>query len=402
MHKLKCLLFILSIATIQATFAQSDSISGAVDANMSAQRTACDKNTAMVWSSKLNRCIGKQAAVNARNEAIACNALTDISSREKCQLNIAEKSTGLSGDPNSLNQGNLGKSAIMNGVGSAYALLGMINSLGSSKKESLCTSKKIYGYTALAGTATDIWLKIRARKKMKELNDKYKLDAANSPYEAQVRALQYLKEEQQTVLDIASAEKKRNMLLIAGYGAATAMAIYEWAAPELNEQCYVKEKDAAKDSQATNKCTDGQGCLDATPDQCVKAGNCAPPTVPAAQAAAPVAAAPVAAAPVAAAPVTAAPVTAAPVAAAPVTAAPAADPNYRFSNESNKGSYDPKVYERAQEMLKKNGLKRTDLDDNRKQLFYDNSHAYLHRNQSELITQIIYRCSSISLKGSAS
>ncbi|MBC7428191.1 MAG: hypothetical protein H7336_06240 [Bacteriovorax sp.] len=338
MHKLKCLIFILSIASMQAAFAQSDSISGAVDANMAAQRAACAKNTAMEWSSKLNRCIGKQAAVDARNEAIACNTLTDISAREKCQLKIAEKSTGLSSDTNSLNQGNLGKSAIMNGVGSAYALLGMINGLGSKKKESKCTSKKIYGYTALAGTATDIWLKIRASKKMKELNNKYKLESTNSPYESQVRALQYLKEEQQTVADIASAEKKRNMLLIAGYGAATAMAIYEWATPQLNEQCYVKEKDAPiNETPAVKKCADGQTCYVAT--------------------AAPETAAPATAAPATAAPATAAPATAAPATAAPATAAqapapaPAAEVEYHFAKEGP--SKDIDIYRRAQEELEK-------------------------------------------------
>ena len=400
MYKLKCLLLILSIATISLAFA--DSLDKAVDANMAAQRATCDKNTATEWSSKLNRCIGKQAAVDARHEAIACNALTDIAAREKCQMKIAEKSTGLSSDTNSLGQGNLGKSAIMNGVGSAYAILGMINGMGSSKKQSQCTSKKIFGYTALAGTATDIWLKMRASKKMKALNDKYKLDAGNSPYEAQVRALQYLKEEQQTVADIAGAEKKRNMLLIGGYGAATAMALYEMANPSMNSQCYKKDTEVAK--EPADKCQDPKGCVvtTAAPDKCVGPGSSCPSPVTEVVVASPVAPQtpnnPTPLGPLEAGPPVAAPI-ATTVSAAP-PAAPA-EPYYRFSDESNKGSYDPKVYERAQEMLKRNKLKRTDLNDDRLQILYDNSHAFIPSNKSSLINKILISCSLIFLKGSA-
>ncbi len=258
MPKLKCLLItILFVITSTPVNAVDDA---GADKYMADQRAACAKNTAMEWNDSLNRCVGKKQARETRNAAKDCNTIEDLAAREKCHIALAEKNTGLSADPNSLNKGNTGKSAIMNGVGTAYAVLGMINGVGSSKKESACTSKKIYGYTAMAGLATDIWLKIRAKKKMDELAGKYKLGKEQNPYDAQVKALHYLKEEQETVADIAGMEKKRNMLLILGYGAATAMAIYEWASPQLNSQCYAKEP-AKKEPEA---------CKPSAENSCVK------------------------------------------------------------------------------------------------------------------------------------
>lgn len=283
MPKLKCLLItILFVISSTPTFAVDDA---GADKFIADQRAACAKNTAMEWNDSLNRCVGKKEARETRNAAKECNAIEDLKAREKCHIALAEKNSGLNSDPNSLNQGNTGKSAIMNGVGTAYALLGMINGVGSSKKESNCTSKKIYGYTAMAGLATDIWLKIRAKKKMDELAGKYKLDKTQNPYDAQVKALYYLKEEQETVADIAGMEKKRNMLLMLGYGAATAMAIYEWAAPTLNAQCYAKEPENKEPKTCTP--TEGKSCATVTADACVAtptAAGCPQPAPPAAAA----------------------------------------------------------------------------------------------------------------------
>jgi len=252
------LIIIASVGLSSHSFAMDE---GLADKYLQKQIEDCNKNTAKQWDSSTNRCVGKVEAIATRNEAKECNAIADIEQRKACHLNIAQKNSGLNADPNSLNQGNLGKSAIMNGIGSAYAILGFINSAGESGKNSTCTSKKIFGYTALAGTVTDIWLKIRSKKKMNALADKYQLDKTNSPYEAQVRALYYLKEEQQTVADIAAAEKKRNLLLTLGYGAASAMAIFEIATSSTggSTHCWQKEvktqepvaQQAAEQSNAT-------------------------------------------------------------------------------------------------------------------------------------------------------
>ena len=216
------------------------SVEAKVDANMAAQTAACKANTAMEWSTTLNRCVGKAAARETRNESKACNEITDLKAREKCHLGIAEKSTGLSADTEKLNtQGGTTGSMMMNGsIAAAYSIITLISKFGAKKSNNNCMSKHIMGVTSLAGLASDAYLKISAKKKVKELEDKYALDKTSSAFEAQVKALEYLKEEQQTVAKIASLEKKRNLALMLGYGVAAGFAAYELTFPNQNAPCY--------------------------------------------------------------------------------------------------------------------------------------------------------------------
>ncbi|MDO9182074.1 MAG: hypothetical protein Q7U04_06680 [Bacteriovorax sp.] len=247
-QNLLSILFVASCLRPSILMAQTDPI-------LVAQQADCAKITSSEWSSKLNRCVTKVQAVETRNEATACNAIVDLTARADCHKALAEKKSGLSADPNNLNQGNIGKSAIMNGIGSAYAILGLINGTALTKNPSTCTSKTIFKITAVAGTATDLWLKARAKKKVDELSNKYKLETAEGAMDAQTKALLYLKEEQATVAEIAGMEKKRNMALMLGYGAASAMAIYEMFVPAGSASCYKKDVAGANKipmAEATN------------------------------------------------------------------------------------------------------------------------------------------------------
>lgn len=230
------------------TFAQTDT-------SLDAQKAACGKNSAAEWSSSMNKCVGKVEDRKTRHEVEDCSLLTDIEQRKECHKKIAENKTGLNADPDSLPKGTTGKSAVMNGAASAYAILGIINSMGSGNNKSMCTSKKIFAVTAIAGTLSDIWLKIQAKKKLNSLKDKYQLDVKNNAYDAQSKAFQYLKDEQETVKDIAGQEKKRNMLLMLGYGAASLMAIYEMTPYGANSDCLKKEakEEPKKDEPKADK-----------------------------------------------------------------------------------------------------------------------------------------------------
>ena len=273
MHKLKCLLLILCFSSAQIVFADDTATTSTTaaaatttktpDQIMDEQKAACDKNTAQEWSSKLNRCIGKQAAVDTRNDAKACDALTDVAAKEKCHIALAEKNTGLSSDTSKLNQGKTGSSMIMNGVMAAYTIISMIGGFSRGGAKSSCTSKKIFGVTSVAGLASDVYLKMRAKKKVKELEGKYKLDTTTNAHEAQVKALEYLKEEQQTVVAIASLEKKRNLLLMAGYGLAAGWAAYEMAFGK-NPACYKKDGDS---DSATQEAGANVNSTPASPEQ---------------------------------------------------------------------------------------------------------------------------------------
>lgn len=242
MSKLNCLLIIFSM-TMSSTLVMAEDATtndSKVETNMAAQVAACKANTAKEWSSTLNRCVGKVEARAIRNESKACNELEDIAAREKCHIAIAEKSTGLSADTEKLNtSGGTTGSMMMNGtIAAAYSIITLISKFGAKKSENNCTSKHIMGITSLAGLASDAYLKISAKKKVKELEDKYALDKTSSAYEAQVKALEYLKEEQQTVAKIASLEKKRNLALMLGYGVAAGFAVYEMTFPNQNAPCY--------------------------------------------------------------------------------------------------------------------------------------------------------------------
>lgn len=212
------------------------------EATIALQKETCDKNSAMEWSSKLNRCVAKADAFATRNETRACEGILDPLANQKCHLDLAEKNSGTSSNTKKLNQGNTTASLLMNSAAAAYAGTALILEEGKNEENSNCMSRKILGITALAGIASDIYLKVRAKKKVKELEGKYILDTKGTAYEAQVKALEYLKEEQQTVVSIASMEKKRNMLLMLGYGMASGWAIYEMTGMGANPSCIPKKQ----------------------------------------------------------------------------------------------------------------------------------------------------------------
>jgi hypothetical protein len=234
MNKLNCLLSAILLLVTTSVVAMD---TAAVNANMAQQQETCAKNTAMEWSATLNRCIGKQAAVDSRRAAQACDGITDLAAKEKCHISLAEQNTKLSSDTKGLNQGKTTNSMMMNGIAAAYTAINMISTFGKDGQKSNCTSKKILGVTSVAGLVSDVYLKMKAKKKVKALEGKYKLDTTTSTHEAQVSALEYLKDEQQTVVEIAGMEKKRNLALMLGYGIAAGWAVYEMTPFGANPDC---------------------------------------------------------------------------------------------------------------------------------------------------------------------
>lgn len=222
------------------------------DAQIALDKEVCLKNSSMIWNAKQNRCVGKVEDREKRHAAQDCQKLTDHKAKEACHLALAEKTTGMSSDPDSLEQGNLNKSMLLNGAGVAYTVVNLISGLGQKGSSSRCTSKNIFGITSMAGLATDFYLKFRAKKKIKELQDKYKIDTSvDNAREAQETALLYLKEEQETVAAIANMEKKRNLVLMTGYAAAAGMAIYEMTPMGQNPTCYKSESAEDKPANKT-------------------------------------------------------------------------------------------------------------------------------------------------------
>jgi hypothetical protein len=197
------------------------------DISIDAQKKDCDSNTAKQWSSSLNRCMNKVDETQYKNDAINCNKIVDLEERKQCQLNMATSKTGLSTDAETL-----GKSVkdIKEKSKMANGIIGTITAV-TMKLSSSCPSKIILASTSLGGFLTDLLLKSQGKKKIEEITKKYTIDKSENPYTAQYKALQYLKEEQEVIKDMASTEKKKQMLLTIGYGAAAVMAMFDNSNP---------------------------------------------------------------------------------------------------------------------------------------------------------------------------
>jgi hypothetical protein len=145
------------------------------------------------------------------------------------------------------------RSALIN---TANTIVSVINMIAGPAKTSSCMCKKIFGITAFAGTVSDIFLKIKTKKTLESLANKYQIDSKTTAYDAQYKALQYLRDEQLAVADIASLEKKRQMLLMIGYGAAALTAAYETFG---NAACNKPEEEKPKKEVCTTP-GGGEGC----------------------------------------------------------------------------------------------------------------------------------------------
>lgn len=216
--------------------------------SITSQKTECDKHTSLEWSNNLNRCVTKKEVLSERNEAEQCNQLANETEQKACHLKLAEKKTSLNSNPDDLPQGNTTGSLVMNG---AYSIVAAINMTGQGGFKSTCLSKNIFHTTALAGISSDLFLKYKASSKIKELKNKFSKDIKEGKTDNQYKALEYLKEEQVTVGEIASLEKKRNILLGLGYGASAIAAGYELAFPENNVEC-MKGDSKTTDSKTNN------------------------------------------------------------------------------------------------------------------------------------------------------
>jgi hypothetical protein len=231
----------LNVIVVTSVMISSPSSLRAQD-ELQAQKDACAKNTAMTWNSEMNRCVGKVQTRSERHEAQDCNKLEDVNARKACHMDVATKKAGVTSDPEQAGSkvsSLQSRSAMIN---TATTIVSLLNMFASKKAGSACMSKSIMGITAMGGLATDIYFKIQTKKKLGALKDKFQLELKDSAYNAQVKALAFLKEEQEVVQKIASMEKKRQMLLMLGYGAAAVAAGYE---SFTNADCWKKEPDKA-------------------------------------------------------------------------------------------------------------------------------------------------------------
>lgn len=201
--------------------------------------TAADK----YWDTQLNSCMTKQEAIDTANQAKAC---ADAADPDSCFMDEAEKKSGVeSGDK--FQNNNMEMVAKM--VAGAYSMFSLAATIGVGDGASgqtagdlednggkgKCTSKTIFWATSAGWIAGDMFLKHRAKKQFEKLAKEYDTEAKNKEqkagedgsYQAQVRAFQYLREEQEQIKEQAKYRKFLQVAVIGGFAASLGFAIYE-------------------------------------------------------------------------------------------------------------------------------------------------------------------------------
>ena len=215
------------------------------------QRAACT-GPAKTWDGELNSCTTTPEAIELKADAETCANAADPND---CFMKEAESKSGVNkGDKFKNNK--LETTAQV--VAAAYSLfsLGAMVAGGDAtagvSEDSLgeqgngkCTSKTIFWGTSFAWIAGDLFLKHRAKKNFKNLSEGFEEEASNEEqkagndgsYQAQVRAFNYLRNEQ---LEIKTQAKYRRLLqiaVVAGFAASLGFAIYELTPTGLPGRC---------------------------------------------------------------------------------------------------------------------------------------------------------------------
>ncbi len=208
------------------------------DPDLTAQQTACKSDTSKIWDCKLNRCITSQAVINIRNEAQSCMNLPESTDAEKvakkaCMDNKAKELTGVQGG--FTNKSNtLAKTAYGFSVG-----LALINSFGKDDNSSSCMSKSIFKAAAYGAIAGELYQYFFMKKALEKLQEEYKKGTLKegAAFEAQVKAFEFLRDEQKAIADMAKKKQVLYTALSLAYGVATAAAVVEIAWPAMMTPC---------------------------------------------------------------------------------------------------------------------------------------------------------------------
>lgn len=223
------------------------------DETQSLQAACRDQGTAYRWDSNTNRCIRKSemdydasqrtsdGGHTWQQEYERCQEMTDEAARKACHDEFADSKV----DPveqGSWNQATWG----MTGLNAIFAIITFFNLAGSEDAGVTCTYRTIFKVTSVGGLLFDLYVKFMAEKNLTDLQDNYKDEAVNEdPYQAQIRAFNYLKDEQKEIAKIADLRMKEYLLLTLGYLATGVMAAIELAREGVSggtagdKSCYV-------------------------------------------------------------------------------------------------------------------------------------------------------------------
>ena len=200
------------------------------DSSLDKKQRDCSKDSARTWNCRLNRCVTTAAAQADREKFKECAEKVDDAERKACHDKYAESESGVSG-------GDKGSSAGVAGgavVGTAAAVYAVMMGMAMAEKTTdehvaaVCFSHKILMGGAIIMILTELYMLLVAEKKFKKIGSKYGGEqVSEDAHSAQLRALEYLKEEQKEVAALAKTRANAYTLQMVIYTAALIIATIE-------------------------------------------------------------------------------------------------------------------------------------------------------------------------------
>ena len=214
----------VQLHSMNVALAQSCNYSG--DSDLEKQRSECLKKTSMAWSCELNRCMTTQESYALRKQFEACTQNSDQAARQACFEKIATEQSGVAKGARPKSSG----LEMIGALGTAlYAImLGFSMRASTSATGMSCNSKYMMIGAGAAFLVSHFYFKMFAGKDFKKLQESYEKDTKSADsFDAQYKAFEYLKKEQEAVKKIASQKKMLYTALMAAFGIGIALASWE-------------------------------------------------------------------------------------------------------------------------------------------------------------------------------
>lgn len=190
-------------------------------------RQECQKQPGKKWNTEEGRCKNTPQTVETREGHKKCAGIEDEKKRGKCLQTLAE--TAVKKEIGDLKRGNFTQweryfsipPAALNATLSVIALAGK-----GFDGPGTCLSRKIFMGASLAHVLSEAYILALAGGTLKKLEEEYK-GPTGQPYNAQVRAFEYLEKEQLALAEFAAERRNAYIAVAAAYGASAGVAAYE-------------------------------------------------------------------------------------------------------------------------------------------------------------------------------
>lgn len=189
------------------------------DPPLQREKDLCEEDQSSLWNCEDNRCLTTQDSKDLRESYEKCAESTDP---KACADRLAAELASDAIDPEEPSD-NLSLYG-----NAAFAALYGLDWAFSKNKRNICVSGKIALGAGALGMAAHLYVKFTAEKNLKKMREKYQKKELNSnPYETQLEAFLYLKEEQELISELGKIRQKVYYIQTAAYGAASIYAGYE-------------------------------------------------------------------------------------------------------------------------------------------------------------------------------